>query len=133
MFNWFKKPVPTNYPAPVLSPLQLQLLDALDSHLVEYAPGYGGHLDVRCVDLTMSQQAKGFDACLKLLKQATVQSGPKNYIPRTIALVTDQDGTWNFLIGYRNPRDQGEPVKNLLFLQALGLTNQARVTPVTKE
>ena len=123
--NWFKRK--TNYPKQSLSDKQKNLLDAMDTFLVEDSNSklMSNPLSIKTFKigiysqhLTINSIFNNFCLIFKDIEFA--------YIPRTISLVVDADGTWCFYIGVRNSSVIDETTTEL-FIDSLRRTNQARV------
>jgi hypothetical protein len=125
LLNIFKKR--TNYPKQQLTDKQKELLDLIDNYLVEKS-------DSKLISTTLG--VKSFKIGLfsqhlsreKLFSYFTskMEHDKIGYIPRTIALVVDADGTWCFYIGIRDNSKCHETALELFF-ECVNRTNQARV------
>ena len=123
--NWFKRK--TNYPKQSLSDKQKNLLDAMDTFLVEGSNSklMSNPLSIKTFKIGIYSQHL---TVTYLLSNLTAQLKEQDfaYIPRTVSLIVDADGTWCCYIGVRNSSVIDETTTEL-FIDSLRRTNQARV------
>ena len=119
----------TNYPKQSLSDKQKNLLDAMDTFLVEDSNSklMSNPLSIKTFKigiysqhLTINSIFNNFCLIFKDIEFA--------YIPRTISLVVDADGTWCFYIGIRNNSTTNTDVLLELYLDSLSRTNNSRIS-----
>ena len=114
----------TRYPNQQLSPEQLGVLEGFDCYLSMTSEGTDGAMSLRVAKVGLFDQIKGQFAMLSKLTDGGKLTG-FNYIPRSVALIVDADGSWNFVWAAR-AEVGSDPTAVLLFCQALALTNNAR-------
>lgn len=116
----------TNYPQQMLSDKQKMLIDGLDSILVKKcsADTTDTHMHIRSIKLGIMTQHYSVGYLLGHMQQA-VKTQDFAYIPRSVALIVDADGTWCFYYAIRDLYE-GNEITNELFIDALARTNNAR-------
>lgn len=126
---WFKKlfAKPTNYVPQALSDKQKVLIEMLDAHLVNVCSSTTDNtvMSLKSVNLGLFNQHYGVAYILAHLRKEIVSEG-FSYIPRSIAFITQPDGTWTFVFALRATSGSVDEVVSTLFLDALIRTNAAR-------
>jgi hypothetical protein len=121
--NWFKRK--TNYPKQELSDKQKELLDAIDSKLMELPYKSYDYMNVKTFKVGIWEQLSSTESIMSRFISAYLPTNC-SYLPRSIALIVDCDGTWSFYIAIRTDSPIDE-LSTELFVDALSRTNQARV------
>jgi hypothetical protein len=127
--NWFKKlfTQQTNYAPQVLSPKQKAIIEALDEHLVKHCTASITNTNavIKSVKIGLFYHHYGVGMILGHIRAAIATEG-YGYIPRSIALITDPDGTWSFYFALRTTDAGADDTTVELFSNALARTNDAR-------
>ena len=115
-----------HYPDQQLTDKQLELLDAIDSYLVDNCamPTSDEVLDIRLVEIPIMSQFM----TVAMLTNLTVKSlgDLESYIPRSIAFTTS-GSSWQIYCGFRSNKTNAiDPVTALLYSDCLTRTNAAR-------
>jgi hypothetical protein len=122
IFKWFKSP--TNYPQQVLTDNQLEILNFIDQSLVDM------HKDKKitgelCVKSTVVPYMATLLPAGNIMSRISLKNG-EFYMPRSVALVVDSDGNWQFMYGLRCEKGS-DAITTTLFLECLNRTNNARI------
>lgn len=127
--NWLKKlfATKTNYASQVLSDKQRAIIAALDEHLVKHCVAATADTNavIKSVKISLFVQHYGVGMLLGHLR-ANISTEGVGYVPRSIALIVEPDGTWAFYFAVRTTSLGSDPITIELFSNALGRTNDAR-------
>lgn len=128
MINWIRKlfsPGPSSPTQPIhrLDDRLLAIIDEVDAQLASRSSGYEGSVKPQLVKLPLCLHSVPWEQLARKVMAETPATF--NYLPRSIAAVVDNDGTWNLLIGFRSKRGANE-AEQVLFADALHRTNDAR-------
>lgn len=120
--KWFTK---TNYPKQILNDKILQILDAIDSALTAGSATMPAEsiMVIKPYKIGLINQLSSVSKVATTITSA-VPSGYV-YIPRSIAFVTEADGTWCFRIAFRESGTM-DIDKVEMFCELLARTNDAR-------
>ena len=113
----------TNYPPQVLTDKQLEILNFIDQSLVIM------HKDKRitgelCVNTAVVPYMATLLPASNIMSRISLKNG-EFYLPRSVALVVDSDGNWQFMYGLRCEKGS-DPITTTLFIDALNRSNNAR-------
>lgn len=116
----------TNYPPQVIPEKALSIIELLDEHLSSTSTSIDdSKLSLVHFQLELRDQLRSNDAILKFFKSELLSC--YYYIPRSVAFVVDQSGTWHFIIGVRRQYyTETNDIHTTLWLDALTRTNNAR-------
>lgn len=116
-------PKRTNYPAQQLTDKQLELIERIDSSLVDAHKGkpIRGVMRVKMTGVPYMQTIRSIDY---ITDHITLEYGD-SYLPRSVALIVDHDGNWIFMYAIREETGSDD-ITNRLFMDCLGRTNNAR-------
>lgn len=123
--NLFKRD--TNYPKQVLTHKQKSLLDEIDSFLSKRCTldTANTNMVVKTIKIGLFSQHYGVGYIMGYVQSAVATEG-FGYIPRSIALIVDPDGTWSFYYAVRTTDKGCDSTTAELFVNALSRTNDAR-------
>ena len=122
----FWKKTSTNYPPQQLSPQQIMLIEELDSYLLSlnsHPVLNNTSMKIHQIVIPFSHQFLSTEKMLNLIKSQVKTNHP--YVPRSIAFITEADGTWVFLYAMREAIGSNE-VCQKMFVDILCRTNNAR-------
>lgn len=125
LIKWLS--TPTNYSKQQLSTKQKKILDYLDTYLTEHSNTklMSNALSLKILKIGIYSQHLTVTYLIEhFIKE--LRSMEYAYIPRSISLICDPQGTWCFYVGIRNSNVADETAIEL-FLDGLNRTNQARV------
>lgn len=126
--NWFKNLFATkaSYPKQALDTKIIEILDTLDTFLCDHATTMptDAVMVIKPYKIGLFSQHLPMSVLCKSLLNMLPTEGYA-YLPRSIAFVTEADGTWCFRIAFR---EQGECDldKCEMFVELLSRTNDAR-------
>lgn len=127
--NWFKKLLAckTNYLPQVLSDKQKAILNEIDILLTQRCTldTTGTNVVIKSAKLGLFSQHYGVGYIMGYMKSAIATEG-YGYIPRSVALIVDPDGTWSFYFALRTTGSGDSEIVAELFSNALARTNDAR-------
>ena len=123
--KWFAKKA--NYAPQALNDKQKAIIEMLDAHLVSVCSSTTDNtvMALKSVNLGLFNQHYGVAFILAHLRKEIVAEGFA-YIPRSIALITQPDGTWTFVFALRATAGTVDELVSTLYLDALTRTNAAR-------
>jgi len=125
LFNWLKSL--TKYPQQQVTSKQKELIDLIDvtmTNLSDPTLMYNA-LSIKTFKVGLFSQHLTVSHMFSIYLEQT-KNDRFAYIPRSVALIVDAEGTWTFYIGVRC-KETLEDYSNELFMDALSRTNQARV------
>ena len=128
MINWIRKLFSTQ-PIVVGQPVRLDdrleaIVSELDAQLTTRADNFTGTVDPLLFSIPLHQQSTPW---MQHVNKIMVDIPHRfSYMPRSIAVVVDNDGTWNLLIGIRTKKGSSKAAQ-VMFADILHRTNDARV------
>jgi len=117
----------TKYAPQVLSSKQKSIIEALDAHLVKHCTASitDTNVVIKTTKISLFFQHYSVGMILGHMR-ANIATEGYGYVPRSIALVVDPDGTWSFYFAVRTTEAGVDDTTAELFSNALARTNDAR-------
>ena len=115
----------TNYPRQQLSQKQKDILNYMDNYLVELHSKkvvQGENMRIESIIFPLQLQYLPTSSLNQMIRNSLLTD--EYYIPRSIALVCDYEGTWHLYYALRTSKQLVND--NTLFIDAMGRTNDAR-------
>lgn len=110
--------------SPKLTKHQADVLDKLDSWLVENTPDYRGGMKLVALEVPLVMQMFSAD---KIVAGLTKELRLAGYMPRGLSMITLVDGSWLIVIAERSEtQPETDMVKLQLFYYLMNQTNSAR-------
>ena len=112
-----------SYPVQELSDKQKELLDLIDSKLIEAHKGklITGQMAIKYTGISLMRSLLPINNIVNHLKLETGDA----YMPRSIALIVNSDGDWVFVYAVRTETGS-DALTTLFFIDALNRTNNSR-------
>lgn len=113
------------YPYQRLAPKHLEILDLLDSRLMQKykLPTQSTNLKIYMCPVSFGMHLLSTEKIVDSLMRQLPEKG--EIMPRSIALVSST-GTWYFLVGIRGDHEEETPHSLIMFSDAVTRTNSAR-------
>ena len=124
--RFFPTKRPIDYGPQILSEKQLFLVEQFDAHLLQLHSTSileNTSMKIKSIEIPIQYQYFDQDRLLNLLTKDIKKS--QGYIPRSVALIVDADGTWIFLYAIRETIGSTKPTTQM-FIELLNKTNNAR-------